>query len=311
MKTETELLVQQISLYDKVTNKIITMIEKGVVPWKKPWSTYGLARNYVSGRLYTGINYLLMNNTNYPIPYFLTFNQIKELGGNLKKGSEAEMLIYFKVYCKDSNDNTLTPEEAKQRRLKGENIKVLRFIRYYNVFNLEDIEEVELNLNRFNEAKLTENERNERCEHIIRNMRKPPELRQIDSNRAYYHPAMDYINMPDIKQFENPEYYYATYFHELIHSTGHSSRLARDKVMDFSGFGSKTYSKEELVAEMGASMLLSQCQIDHDSLVQNSASYLVGWLKVLKEDSKFIFKVFAEAQKAVEFILTSSREQTG
>lgn len=174
------------NLYDEVTNRIITMIEKGVAPWRKPWSTYGLARNYVSGRSYTGINYLLMNNTKHSIPYFLTFNQVKELGGKVKKGTEAEMVIYFKVFYKDSNDNTLTPEEANARRLKGEEIKSLRFIRYYSVFNVSDIEDVELDLNRFNEAKLTDNERIERCEQIIRNIPKPLELKQIDANRAYY-----------------------------------------------------------------------------------------------------------------------------
>ena len=281
------------------------MIEKGVAPWRKPWSTYGQARNYVSGRSYTGINYLLMNNTKHSIPYFLTFNQVKELGGKVKKGAEAEMVIYFKVFYKDSNDNTLTPEEANARRLKGEEIKSLRFIRYYSVFNVSDIKEVELDLNRFNEAKLTDNERIERCEQIIRNIPKPLELKQIDANRAYYHPTLDYINMPDIKQFESSEHYYATYFHELIHSTGHSTRLARPEILDYSGFGTTPYSKEELVAEIGASFLSSFTQIDYDSVYLNSASYLTGWLKVLKQDSKFIFKVSAEAQKAVEYILST------
>lgn len=305
MKTTTEPSVQQISLYEEVTNRIIAMIENGVAPWRKTWSTYGLARNYVSGRPYTGINYLLMNNTRHNIPYFLTFNQVKELGGKVKKGAQAEMVIYFKVFCKDSDDNTLTLEEANARRLKGEEIKALRFIRYYSVFNVSDIEEVELDLNRFNEAKLTDNERIERCEQIIRNIPKPLELKQIDANRAYYHPTLDYINMPDIKQFESSEHYYATYFHELIHSTGHSTRLARPEILDYSGFGTTPYSKEELVAEIGASFLSSFTQIDYDSVYLNSASYLTGWLKVLKQDSKFIFKVSAEAQKAVEYILST------
>jgi antirestriction protein ArdC len=303
MKTTTEPQVQQISLYEEVTNRIIAMIEKGVTPWRKTWSTYGLARNYISGRQYTGINYLLMNNTRHSIPYFLTFNQVKELGGKLKKASEGSLVIYFKIFYKDSKDNTLTGEEANTRRLKGEEIKVLRFIRYYNVFCVSDVEGVDLDLNRFNEAKLTDNERIERCEQIIRNMPNPPILKQIDANRAYYHSALDYINLPDIKQFEISEHYYATYFHELTHATGHSSRLARAEVMDFSGFGSKPYSKEELVAEMGASFLSYYSQIDYESVYENSASYLTGWLKVLKQDPRFIFKVSADAQKAVDYIL--------
>ncbi|MBK6859335.1 MAG: ArdC family protein [Saprospiraceae bacterium] len=112
MKTTTEPKVQQISFYEEVTNRIIALIEKGVVPWKKLWSSYGLARNYLSGRIYTGINYLLMNNTGYPIPYFLTFNQVKELGRSNKKGSEAVQVVFFKVVYKDIDDNTLDQIDA-------------------------------------------------------------------------------------------------------------------------------------------------------------------------------------------------------
>lgn len=176
-------------------------------------------------------------------------------------------------------------------------------MRYFNVFNIEDIERLELDLNKFPEVKLSDNEKITRCEEIIKNIPNPPDLRQIDLNRAFYSPAKDFINLPSIGQFETSEHYYATYFHELIHATGHSSRLARAEVMDFSEFGTKPYSKEELVAEMGASFLSCHSQIDYDSLVENNASYLAGWLKVLKEDPWFIFKVSAGSQKAVDFIL--------
>jgi len=306
MKTTTEPMVQQTaigSLYDEVSNRIIAMIEKGVAPWRKTWSTYGLARNYVSGRLYTGINYILMNNTEHPIPYFATFNQIKELGGSIKKGSEANMVIYFKVYYKDSDDKTLTPEVAKIRYQKGEDIRVLKFIRYYNVFNVGDIEGIEIDHSRFPEVKLSNNEKISRCEEIIMNMPNPPDLRQIDANRAYYSPELDVVNITSIKPFRSAEFYYATFFHELVHSTGHASRLAREEVMNPQKFGGIPYSKEELVAEMGASFLCSSVQIDYDSIVENNAAYLAGWLKVLKEDCKFIFKVASEAQKAADYIL--------
>jgi antirestriction protein ArdC len=168
---------------------------------------------------------------------------------------------------------------------------------------MEDIEDIDIDYNRFPDVKLSNNEKITRCEEIIRKMPNPPDLRQIDPNRAFYSPAQDFINLPSIGQFGTSEHYYATYFHELIHATGHSSRLARKEVMDFSGFGNKPYSKEELVAEMGASFLSCYCQIDYDSIVENNASYLAGWLKVLKKDSKFIFKVSAEAQNASNFIL--------
>ncbi|MFN8279024.1 MAG: zincin-like metallopeptidase domain-containing protein [Saprospiraceae bacterium] len=306
--TETVHRATHSDLYQEITDKIIAMIEKGVAPWRQTWSSYGLARNFATGHIYTGINFLLMNNTNHPIPYFMTFNQVKELNGQIKKGAKAEMVIYFTVYYKDSNDNTIERQEAIKRRQNGEDIQVLKFIKLYHVFNVSDIEGIDIDLNKFIEVKLNPNERIERCEQIIMNMPKPPTLRQIDANRAFYSPADDFINLPYIKQFKSSEHYYATYFHELVHSTGHSSRLARPGVMDFNGFGSTSYSKEELVAEMGASFLCSHSQIDYDSIVENNASYLAGWLKVMKEDPKFIFQVSAEAQKAVNYVYNLNPE---
>lgn len=288
------------NLYEEVTNKIISMIQQGVAPWRRTWSTYGLARNYGTDHIYTGINLILMNNTMHPIPYFLTFNQVKEQGGRIKKDAKAEKVIYFDVYYKDGNDKTLTKEEAIQRRKNGEEIQILKFIKYYNVFAIEDIEGIEFEIP---EMELKPNEKIARCESIIENMPKRPELRQINANRACYAPELDFVNMPAIEQFESAEYYYATFFHELVHSTGHASRLKREEVMNPQKFGGIPYSKEELVAEMGASFLCSSVQIDYDNIVENSASYLAGWLKVLKEDSKFIFQVASEAQRAADYIL--------
>ncbi|MBK6545720.1 MAG: DUF1738 domain-containing protein [Saprospiraceae bacterium] len=304
MKTTTEPKVQQTtnaSLYEEVTNRIIALIEKGVAPWRKTWSTYGLARNYGTDHIYTGINLILMNNTMHPIPYFLTFNQVKEQGGRIRKDAKAEKVIYFDVYYKDGNDKTLSKEEAIQHRKNGEVIHILKFIKYYPVFNIEDIDGFEFKIP---EIELKPNEQIARCESIIENMPKRPELRQIDANRACYAPELDFVNMPSIEQFESAEYYYATFFHELVHSTGHVSRLAREEVMYPQKFGGVPYSMEELVAEMGASFLCSSVQIDYDNVIENNTAYLVGWLKVLKEDSNFIFKVASEAQKAADYILT-------
>lgn len=287
-------------LYREVTNKIIAMIEQGVAPWRRTWSTYGLARNYTTGHIYTGINLILMNNTPHPIPYFLTFNQVKKQNGQIRKGAKAEMVIYFNVYYKDNQDRTLSKEEARTRAGNGEEIQVLKFIKYYNVFNIADIEGIKFEIP---EIELQPNDKIERCENIIEQMPNRPELKCIDGNQAFYSPSLDFVNVPAIEQFETAEYYYATFFHELIHATGHASRLAREEVMNPQTFGSKPYSREELLAEMGASFLCSSVQIDYDNITENNAAYLAGWLKVLKEDSKFIFKAAAEAQKAADYIL--------
>ena len=287
-------------LYQQVTNKIIALIEKGVAPWRRTWSTYGLARNYVTRHIYTGINLILMNNTPHSIPYFMTFRQVKEHGGIIRKGTKAEMVIYFNMYYKDCYDHTLDKEEAYKRRTAGEEIQVLKFIRYYNVFNIADIEGIKFEIP---EVVLKPNETIARCEKVIDGMPNPPTFNRIDGNRAFYSPAYDFVNIPAIEQFDTPEDYYATFFHELIHSTGHASRLAREEVMNHQTFGSNPYSREEILAEMGASFLCSSVNIDYDSVIENNAAYLAGWLKVLREDSKFIFKAAAEAQKAAGYII--------
>lgn len=305
MQTATALpapatVTTQRDLYREVTDKIIALIETGVAPWRRTWSQYGLARNYATGHIYTGINLILMNNTPHPIPYFLTFNQVKERGGQIRKGAKAEMVIYFNVYYKDGADQTMIKEEARRRSDAGEDIQVLKFIKYYSVFNIADIEGIDFDIP---QVELKPNEKIERCESIIEQMPNRPALKNIDGNRAFYAPPLDFVNMPAIEQFETAEDYYATYFHELTHSTGHTSRLAREEIMNPQSFGSKPYSREELVAEMGASFLCSSVQIDFDNVIENNAAYLAGWLKVLQTDSKFIFKAAAEAQKAADYIL--------
>lgn len=139
-------------------------------------------------------------------------------------------------------------------------------------------------------------------------MSNPPEFVYEDANRAYYAPMSDKLNIPDLSQFETAEEYYSTLFHELTHSTGHASRLSREGITDLKPLDKKLYSKEELIAEMGASFLSAHTGINHDELTENSAAYLEGWLKILKADKKLIFKAAAKAQKAVDYILKVERK---
>lgn len=284
-------------MYQVITNRIIEELEKGVLPWRKTWSSYGLAKNYVSGKAYRGINMLLMNFFgHYSIPYYLTFKQAKELGGKVKKGAKSQQVIYFNMVFKDKNGNKVSKEVAENR----EDVKVMKFLKYFNVFNVEDIEGIDF---KFEELRLLPNERIERCERLIQGYPSPPKYQEKDRGGAYYHPTEDYINMPPIEQHDSAEFYYSTYFHELIHSTGHSKRLGRDEIVTPHRFGSVPYSKEELVAELGASFLRNIAAIDCDPILQNSSSYIQSWLKKLKDDKQLIFKASAEAQKAVDYIL--------
>lgn len=287
-------------LYSEVTAKIISLIDEGVTPWRRSWSTYGVARNYATQHIYTGINFLLMNNTSHPIPYFLTFKQANKLGAKIRKGAKSEMVFYFHFSYKDHTNSKISYEEFKEGLSKGLDVRVLKFLKYYNVFNIEDIVGIEPC---FNHVTLLPNEKIESCENIVLDMPNAPKLVAIDSDRAFYSPLDDVVNMPFLNQFTSAEAFYATLFHELVHSTGHESRLARKEVMNTSSFGSQPYSQEELVAEIGSSFLCSMVQIDHDSIVENSAAYLAGWLKILKQDSKFLFTAAANAQKAADHII--------
>lgn len=291
------------NLYQEVTNRIIEKLEQGVAPWRCTWSKYGMARNVVTGREYNGINRLLLNLTPNPIPYFMTFNQVKERGGKVKKGAKANQVFYYNTFYKDENNKTLSEDEANLFESQGKAVKTKSFLKYYNVFNVDDIDDIGFF---FPKTELKENERIEKCDNIINGMSNAPKLLCENADRAYYDFERDIINMPDIMQFDRSEEYYSTYFHELVHSTGHKSRLAREGITTESNFGKMEYSKEELIAEMGASFLCALTDIDFSDVTENSASYIKGWLKVLREDNKFIFNSAAKAQKAVDYILKES-----
>lgn len=296
---------QKRDLYQEVTNKMITLLEKGVSPWRCTWNRYGLARNYASNHVYTGINAILMNLTEHPIPYFLSFKQAKKLGGKIRKGSKSETVYFFKPLFKDQEDNYIGLDKAKALKGMGEEVQVIPMLKYFSVFNIQDVEGIEFDIP---EVELQEHERIEKCETILKDFPSAPQYVYEDANKAYYNPIADKLNMPDIKQFTSAEEYYVTFFHEATHATGHKSRLNRDGVTKLNPFGSAGYSREELVAEMGASFLAAHVGINYDEITENSAAYLQGWLSALKADKKLIFKAAAEAQKATDYILGIKRK---
>ena len=296
---------EKVDLYQQVTNRIITHLEKGEIPWRKTWSGYGLARNLATNHIYTGINMILMNCLPYPIPYYMSFKQVQEKGGRIKQGAKAELIFYFNILFKDKADNTISKEQASILERQGAEVKVLKYLKYYNVFNIKDIEGIEY---ASPDITLQPHEKLERCENIILNMPNAPEMIHQDLSQAYYNKVHDFVNMPEIGQFQSPEEYYVTFFHELAHATGHQKRLNRPGITESEKFGDKKYSEEELIAEMAASFLSAQVSIDYDPIIENTAAYLQGWLKVLKEDKMFIFKVAAEAQKAADYVLGVKRD---
>ena len=282
--------------YQQVTDLIIQKLEQGIVPWQKPWSTYGLPKNYVSGKQYRGINALLLHMLPYEHPYYLTFKQAKDLGGNVIKGSKASIVTLWAWFYYDKNGKRVAYPRPDQLAY----LEKRPFLRYYHVFNISQVEGVEWKLPIIQpNSHLGVPVKASRLISFLKP--KLPDIR-VKGDKAYYVPSDDYIVVPDIKLFAKPEAYYSTLFHEIIHSTGHQKRLNREGIIMPTGFGNYAYGKEELIAEMGASFLCQEVGILNDVL-DNSAAYLQSWLATIKEDKRLLVTAAGQAQKAVDWLL--------
>ena len=275
-------------VYQIVTDKIINMLESGNIPWDKPWVS-GTPTNLISKKAYRGINPFLLNmesvDKGYTSQYWLTFNQAKKLKGTVKKGEAGTLIIFWKFI--ESED-------------KNGKIKSFPILRYYKVFNVEQCEGIN-----YPKGEVLEFNPIDSAQKIVDNM---PNLPNIESsgNCAFYHPKLDYVNMPNKTSFKSVELYYSVLFHELGHSTGHYSRLNRFGEDTYTvKFGSEDYSKEELIAELTSAMLCGTIGIDKQTL-NNSAGYIQSWLKVLKGDSNFVISASSLAQKACDYMLNIS-----
>lgn len=278
------------SVYEIITEKVLEQLEKGTVLWRKPWKGgAGWPKNLESGRKYNGINVFLLMAQGYDSPYWLTFAGAKRMGGHVKKGERHTKVILWK------------PIKKKVENEDGEIEEKLSFLlRYFRVWNLEQCEGIEVP----EEEPMPDFSPIEACEAVINGMPKRPAIFWKEQ-RAYYRPSTDVVNLPKKETFESTEEYYSTAFHELAHSTGHKSRLNRfGKEAANHIFGSDSYSKEELVAEMTAAFLCGKVGIDN-ATIENSAAYIDGWSKAFKERPKMVISAAAKAQHAAEFILDS------
>ena len=280
------------NVYEVLTNRIIELMEQGQIPWRKPWRSTSGPRNLISKRPYRGINSFLLNASPYGSDYWLTYKQAQEKGGQVRKGEKSSIVCFWKWL--DRKDSDQPDTDAGESTTTGK----IPLLRYYNLFNLDQVDgikppPVEEAVNPFTPI--------ESAKQIIDNMPNRPPI-HYGGGRAYYHPRNDYLQIPHRETFHSPEGLYATIFHELIHATGHASRVGRKGVTEPSYFGSHDYSHEELVAEFGASMLCGVAGIEQQT-IENSAAYIQGWLKVLKGDKKLLVLAAGQSQKAADYIL--------
>lgn len=295
------------SVYKIVTDQIMSLLEKGVIVWRRPWSSIW-PMNFKTKRRYHGLNVFILSSKGYSSPYWLSFKQVGEFGGRVKSGEKGTLITFWKwLEVEDGNDG----EEGEEREdikeeKKGDGKKVIPYLRYSKVWNLEQTEGIKYN----NPERLrSEVELLDEAEKIIANMPKRPPI-EFGGDVAFYDPKLDYVKIPNRDRFYTTAGYYGTIFHELGHSTGHPSRLNRPGFTNYDTFGSENYSKEELVAEMTASFLLGYLGFLEDPEIENSTAYIGGWLERLKKDSRLVVQAAAQAQKAADYIL-GINEQIG
>jgi antirestriction protein ArdC len=272
-------------VYQIVTDKIISLLEQGTVPWKKPWvSSNSFPKNLVSNKEYRGINLFLLGCQQYNSPYWLTYKQATDKKGFIRKGEKSSLVIFYKMFDKQSEDEKDTGK--------------IPMLRYYNLFNLDQCENIPSPATEIPTYQFTPIER---AEQIIENMPNRPPI-TYGGNKAAYSPVTDSVKIPLENRFEKSEELYSVLYHELGHATGHQSRLGRKEVIEYNRFGSDPYATEELVAELTSSMLCGVAGISNET-IDLAASYLDGWLSVLKKDKRLILTAAAQAQKASDFIL--------
>lgn len=276
------------NVYEIITQRILDKMSEGYIPWKKPWIGSAGSYNIISKKAYSITNQILLDHRGA----YATFKQWQDLGGRIKKGAKSEIVIFWKM-------QEIEEKDEDNGEIRKKKIPLLRYYRVIHVsyvegvaypdpeetFDTEPIQEAEDLLHSYLD-------REKISLHILQ-----------DGNSAYYRPADDSITLPEISQFRITAEYYSTAFHECSHSTMKSWRCDREEKNKNSHFGNQAYSREELVAEISSAAILNHLRIETPETLTNSAAYIQGWSKALKEDPKLFITASSRAEKAANYIL--------
>lgn len=282
------------NVYDWITERFINALREAKatgdlrkIPWRRGWLLADPAVNLVSGKAYRGVNVLSLAiaGENYTSRYWLTAKQAKDRGGNVKRGEKSSMIVKWLVSDKTKNGKPVFDANGKRAKFFG--------LRYSNVFSVEQCEGIEYPKPEANKPI----DSLEVCEKIIGSFTSCPPI-NYGGDRAYYATKDDRIQMPMRDTFDGSPAYYSTLFHECVHSTGHESRL--DRTLNGS-YGTSDYAREELVAEIGATMLCGVAGIEAKT-IDNAQAYIENWLQRLGDDPKLIVTAAKQAQTAAEYM---------
>lgn len=294
MTTETATKTARVDVYTRVTNRIIEELEQGTRPWLKPWNAEHAAGRITrplrhNGQAYKGINILMLwasaELSGFVSPFWLTFQQAKELGGHVKKGEHGSPVVYASTFKK-----TETADDGQETEAE------IPFLKEYTVFCADQCEGLPQHFYQMATPPAEKLERIDRAEQFFANTK--ADIR-TGGNRAYYAIEADYVRMPPFETFRDAESHAATLAHELTHWTRHQTRLNRE--FGRKKWGDEGYAMEELVAELGSAFLCADLQITPE-IREDHASYIESWLKVLKDDKRAVFSAASHASKAVDFL---------
>lgn len=306
--TKTTPKRDRVDAYKMAADAVLAAMDRGTIPWRMPW-TQGpgaIPRNLASGRPYRGINVFLLAMAGYASPFWLTFKQAKDQGGQVRKGEKSTPAILWK----QTKKRLKTPADVAAAKANGDTIRkdekgqyvLLVLARTFALFNvaqvdgLQDVPEVE----QIGDATWNPEAA---AEAIAAGYEDGPSVGE-GGDSASYNPARDHVQMPDRGRFQEATDWHATLFHELAHSTGHANRLNRPDLVDPTAtFGSKKYAREELTAEMSAAMLCTVAGIDAAPLTERHAAYVEHWAERIGEDPKLVVIAAQRAQKAADRIL--------
>lgn len=305
-------------IFDQVKETILKGIEKDGLQWFKPWKSANggvdwRPINRVTGRAYNGVNIWLlsaaMREFGYEYNEWLTFKNVTDMKGRVIKGEKATDIYFWNIgYWNPTTKKTYTSHAAAVAA--GENpadIKQYFSLKLYKVFNIGQCEGIEPRNKAAEVVPAEEFNPVAEAERIIAEWVTKPVVKH-GGNSAYYSPQQDYVQMPKGEQFVDADSYYKTLFHELVHSTGHETRLKRKGVVDFDRFGSEQYAMEELVAESGSMMLSGIAGLNPKDGEVNSVAYIKNWCKTIRETpSKAIMSAMTQSSKAVELIVGEAK----
>lgn len=277
---------EKMDLKQITTDAILAKMAEGIIPWHCPWTTVA-PRNFVSKKAYRGINILLLGLAGQASPWWLTYNQAAERGGQVRKGEKGTMIVFWKRLDVDDKDKA------------GEK-KTISYMRYSKVFNASQIDGIE-----FPEIG-TEFVGQDDADAVLDHFGEDCPIFN-DSNAAYYIPEPDEIHLPAREMFESTGAYYATAFHEAGHATGHKDRLGREGVTGPIYKGSENYGKEELIAEMTSAFVCTTLGIDR---IQPNAAYLQHWMNAINGDKNLVIAAASKATDAANYIMGITEEVT-